>query len=225
MTEEQAIPCPNCGKPIFTEKFCSGCGAANPINYIDESVKVSKSRIIHRKQKRSIPVRIIIIGAVVAISLIMASFYGNSYALDNMQYRAKNVSEFDFTSLTSQVELEACNPTAFPSSFDKFSAVVNYRGGEFARINVDGGQVMPYSASSFEGELKLSAMTVSGLVIALADAIRGVDSPYNENDITLKITTEATILGIAPYTHTQEFTFSEFRQFMSTQQADSYQCS
>ena len=225
LTEEHSMPCPNCGKPILTEKYCSSCGTANPINYIDESVKVSKTRVIPRRGKRQVPVRVIVVGAGVALVVLMAALFASNYALNSMQYRLASVSAFDYTSLTSQVKLEACNPTAFPAGFDRFSAIVDYRRSEFARITIDGGSVMPYQSSTFDGELKLSAQTVSGLIIALADALGGTGSGYDENDISLKMTVDAKVLGIMPYSQTREFTFVEFQQFMSTQQAEHYLCS
>jgi hypothetical protein len=120
--------------------------------------------------------------------------------------------------------LEACNPTAFPASFDKFSAVVNYKQGELGRIEVSGGVVMPYQASAFPGELKLSARTISGVIIALVGALAGNDSPYDENDITLNVNTEAKILGILPYSESRQLTFAEFQQLMNAQQAEGLQC-
>jgi hypothetical protein len=87
-----------------------------------------------------------------------------------------------------------------------------------------GGTVMPYQAATFDGELKLSAQTISGLIVALAGAIGGNDSPYNENDISMIVTVDARILGFFPYAESREFTFSELRQFMSFQQAEQYQC-
>jgi hypothetical protein len=224
LTEEHSMPCPNCGKPILTEKYCSSCGTANPIDYIDESVKVSKTRVARGQVKSQVPIRVILVGAGVALAVLMAALFANNYALSNMQYRLASVSAFDYTSLTSQVKLEACNPTAIPAGFDRFSAIVDYRQSEFARITVVGGSVMPYQSSTFDGDLKLSAQTVSGLIIALADAVGGTDSQYNENDISLKMTLDAKILGIMPYSQTKEFTFAEFQQFMSTQQADQYLC-
>ena len=197
---------------------------ANPINYIDESVRVSKARVVRRNKKRHIPVRAIGTGIGVAVVLIIAGFFGNNYALENMQFKVKSVSGFDFGSLTSQVELEACNPTAFPAGFDRFDAIVYYRGGEFARITVKGGSVMPYQASLYDGSLKLSAQTVNGIVIALADAVSGKDSPYDENEITVKMTTESKILGLMPYSATREFSFAQFQQFMDTQSAEKYMC-
>jgi hypothetical protein len=224
LTEEQAVPCPNCGKPILTEKFCSGCGMANPINYIDESVRVSKSRVVRRTQKRHFPVRAIGTGIGIAAILMVAGFFGNNYALENMQFKVKRVSGFDYGSLTSQVELEACNPTAFPAGFDRFDAIVYYRGGEFARIAVKGGSVMPYQSAPYDGNLKLSAQTVSGIVIALADTVGGKDSPYDENEITIKMTMESKVLGLMPYSQTKEFTFAQFQEFMGTKSADKYLC-
>lgn len=227
MTEDHAIPCPNCGMPIETEKYCASCGTPNPISYIDESVKVSRTKVVRKKEKRQerhSPKRVIVAASVVAIGVLAATFFANSYALSNMQYRVNDVSTFDFSSLTSDIVLEACNPTAFPVAFDRFSAVVNYKQGELGRIEVSGGTVMPYQGSTFPGELKLSAQTISGLIIALAGSLAGNDSPYDENDITLMVTTDARILGIMPYSESKEFTFDEFQQFMSAQQADQYQC-
>jgi hypothetical protein len=212
--------------PIGTEKYCSSCGTPNPINYIDESVKVSRTKVVRKREKRheAKPTRVIAISIVVAIGALVATFFANTYALNNMQYRVNDVSAFDYSSLTSDVVLEACNPTAMPVAFDKFSAVVNYRQGELGRIEVSGGTVMPYQASTFPGELKLSARIISGLIIALAGSLAGNDSPYDENDITLIVTTEAKILGIIPHSESREFTFAEFQQFMSSQQAEQYQC-
>lgn len=232
LTEEQAIPCPNCGQPILTEKFCSSCGTANPIDYIDESVRVSKRRRVDSNRHRNpVPKRVIFLGAGAAVAVLLVSMYGSSYAVNNMQFKIIEVSDFDFASLSSNAKLEACNPTAFPGGFERFDAVVHYRDGEFARLSVEGGPLMPYESSSFDGKLKLSAQTVSGLVIALASAVGGNGNnnedgqiKYNEEDITLTMTVDAKLLGIVPFSQKQEFTFSEFQQFMGAQKSDTYHC-
>jgi hypothetical protein len=180
--------------------------------------------VIRREEKKQAPRRAILVGACVAVAVLLGTAYANAYALNNIQYRVADVSMFDYATLSSEVRLEACNPTPFPAGFDRFSAIVNYKQGEFARIVVAGGTVMPYQSSNFNGDLKLSAQTISGLIIVLADAVGGKDSPYNEDDITLKVTVDANILGIMPYSQTKEFAYAEFKQFMSAQQADRYLC-
>lgn len=231
MTDDEGVPCPSCGSPILTEKFCSSCGAANPIDYIDESVRVSKARVVHQAEERrarvskQIPKKPIMIGAVAAIAILLVNFIGMSYALGSMQFRIREVSGIDLASLSSSVELEACNPTVFPASFDKFNTEVNYRSGQFASMVVDGGYVMPYQSPEFNGKLTLNIQSVNDLVgIALAGALGGRDTVHNENDISLKMTVDAKILGIIPYSQTREFAFAEFQEFMSVQKADEYFC-
>jgi hypothetical protein len=230
LSDEEGVPCPNCGSPILTEKFCASCGAANPIDYIDESVRVSKAKVVHQREERreraskQIPKKPIIVGAVVAIAILLINFIGMSYALGNMQFRIREVSGIDLASLSSSVRLEACNPTVFPASFDRFSTEVNYRSGQFASMTVDGGYVMPYQSSQFDGKLRLNTQSVSGLIFALADALGGKDTPYNENDMSLKMTVDAKILGIIPYSQTRVFALTELQEFMSAQKADEYFC-
>jgi hypothetical protein len=210
--------------PITTEKYCASCGTPNPISYIDESVKVSRTKVIRRKERRHIPKRAIVAGVIVTSAVIMGVYFANLYALNNMQFRIIEVSAFQYSSLSSDIILEACNPTAFPAAFETFSTAVNYQGGELGRMSAIGGTVLPYQAAAFDGKLQLSARTISGLIVALAGAIGGNDSPYDENDITMTVTVDARILGVFPYSESREFTFSELRQFMSIQQTEQYQC-
>jgi len=230
LTEEQAIPCPNCGNPILTEKFCSSCGTANPIDYIDESVRVSKTRRVDPSRPRnSVPKRVIFVGAGAAVAVLLATMYASSYAVSNMQFRIIEVSDFDFKSLSSNVQLEACNPTAFPAGFEEFSAIVYYGDAEFARLAVDGGPLMPNEASSFDGKFQLSAERLSGPLIALASAVGGNDNnnanvTITYSDISLKMTVDSKLLGIVPFSQQQEFTFSEFQRFMDAQKSDTYRC-
>jgi hypothetical protein len=231
LSDEEGVPCPNCGSPILTEKFCASCGAANPIDYIDESVRVSKAKIVHQREERreraskQIPKKPIIVGAVVAIAILLVNFIGMSYALSNMQFRITKVAGFDLASLSSSVQLEACNPTVFPASFDKFSAEMKYRNVLFSSMTIDGGYVLPYQSSEFNGNLRLNTQSVDELVgIALAGALVGRDTPHSVNDMSLKMTVDAKILGIIPYSQTREFAFAEFQEFMSVQKADEYFC-
>jgi hypothetical protein len=60
--------------------------------------------------------------------------------------------------------------------------------------------------------------------VAFANAVAGRDTAYNEGDISMTMTVDAKILGIVPYSQTRDFTFSEFQQAMSLQQAAGYSC-
>jgi hypothetical protein len=221
LTEEYGIPCPNCGKVIHTEKFCAGCGTANPINYIDESVKISRSRALRRQEKRRNNSKALVVGIGVAIAFLVGTILANSYALSSMQFRVSEVSDIDVASMSSAIKLDACNPTAFPAGFDTFSAVISYRQAEFARVSVSGNLVMPYQSSTFDGEMSLTTDTISGLVLALSQPGNG---QYNENEMTVATKVDAKILGIVPYTQTDEYTYAEFQEILDSTQTSQYSC-
>jgi len=221
--DSETVPCPNCGSGLFTEKFCPNCGSANPVNFIDESLRVEPAAVVH-KSRAGRTKRVTVIAAIAVIGITVVSFIANSYALDSLQFRVRDVSDFDFTSLSSKVRMDACNPSAFPTGFDRFNAVIHYRGGDFAHMSVKGGTVMPYQPARFDGKLTMDAQIVSGMIVAFADAVAGQDTAYNEDDISMTMTVEARILGVIPYTQARDFTFSEFRQAMSLQRNTEYSC-
>ncbi len=141
---------------------------------------------------------------VAAIGMIAASYYANSYALNSMPFRVREVTDFDFNTLSSSMQVDACNLTAFPATFDRFEATMNYQRDDFASMPIDGGTVMPYQSTSLDGRPALNANTVSGLIIAFAAAMAGQDTAYNEDNISLTMTVDARVMGIVPYSQTHE---------------------
>jgi hypothetical protein len=141
---------------------------------------------------------------VAAIGMIAASYYANSYALNSMPFRVREVTDFDFNTLSSSMQVDACNLTAFPATFDRFEATMNYQRDDFASMPIDGGTVMPYQSTSLDGRPALNANTVSGLIIAFAAAMAGQDTAYNEDNILLTMTVDARVMGIVPYSQTHE---------------------
>jgi hypothetical protein len=219
--DEQPVTCPSCGQGLNTEKFCPMCGAANPINYIDESLKVERPKDAHRKGNgKKIAVAFVVVAA--ALAIVVAGFFANSYAFSSLQFRISDASDFDYSSLSSTVSVDACNPTAFPASFDRLEAVMHYRGGDFAALSVDGGSVMPYKSSTFAGAMGLTGNSVSGVMVAFPDVIAGTETAYNEEDISLTMTVDGRIMNIVPYSHSRVFTFSEFKAM--SMQGEGYSC-
>jgi hypothetical protein len=143
---------------------------------------------------------------VAAIGMIAASYYANSYALNSMPFRVREVTDFDFNfnTLSSSMQVDACNLTAFPATFDRFEATMNYQRDDFASMPIDGGTVMPYQSTSLDGRPALNANIVSGLIIAFAAAMAGQDTAYNEDNISLTMTVDARVMGIVPYSQTHE---------------------
>jgi hypothetical protein len=214
--DEQPLTCPNCGQGLNTEKFCPMCGAANPINYIDESLKVERPKTVHKGGGKKVVLAFIVVGA--AMALVVAGFFANSYAFSSLQFKIRDASGFDYNSLSSAASVEACNPTAFPASFDRLEAVMHYRGGDFAVLSINGGSVPPYKSSMFAGTMEPAGESVSGLLVAFPDVVAGTDTAYNEEDISLTMTVNGRIMNVVPYSHSSVFSLSEFRE------AGAYSC-
>jgi hypothetical protein len=145
---------------------------------------------------------------VAAIGMIAASYYANSYALNSMPFRVREVTDFDFNTLSSSMQVDACNLTAFPATFDRFEArfeaTMNYQRDDFASMPIDGGTVMPYQSTSLDGRPAVNVNTLSGLIIAFVAAMAGQDTAYNEDNISLTMTVDARVMGIVPYSQTHE---------------------
>jgi hypothetical protein len=221
--DNERIPCPNCNNSLFAEMFCPNCGSANPVNYIDESLRVEPTFVVHKSNGGSAK-RVSVIVVIAVMGIALAIFFANNYALGSLQFHIRNISNFEYASLSSKMQMDVCNPSMFPTGFDKFNAVIHYKGGNFASMSVTGGTVMPYQPARFDGTIKLDGQTVSGLILAFPDAIAGQDIAYSEDDISTTVTVDAKILGVIPYPQTRDFTFSEFRQAMNLHQTAGYQC-
>lgn len=145
---------------------------------------------------------------VAAIGMIAASYYANSYALNSMPFRVREVTDFNFNfnfnTLSSSMHVDACNLTASPATFDRFEATMNYQGDDFASMPIDGGTVMPYQSTGLHGRPAVNANTLSGLIIAFVAAMAGQDTAYNEDNISLRMTVDARVMGIVPYSQTHE---------------------
>jgi len=195
---------------MFTERFCPNCGNPNPIVHIDETLKVEPIWRTGHGIGNARPAAII--ATVATIGILVVSFISSSYSLNGLQFHVNKVSVFDYASLSSAVQINVCNPSVFPTSFDKYNIVIHYRGKDFASMSVNGGMLMPRQTVQFDGKLKLDSQLVSGLIVAFADAVAGRDTAYNTQDISLTTTVDAKLLGVFPYTQTREITFSEFQQ-------------
>ena len=123
-----------------------------------------------------------------------------------MPFRVREVTDFDFhfNTLSSSMHVDACNLTAFPATFDRFEATMNYQGDDFASMPIDGGTVMPHQSTSLDGRPAVNANTQSRLIIAFAAATAGQDTAYNEDNISLTMTVDARVMGIVPYSQTHE---------------------
>lgn len=158
-------------------------------------------------------------GSVAAI--FVAALAVNAYAASNLQFRSAGGENFDFARLSSGVLVDACNPTAFPASFDEYRIDVYYRGDELATLSVSGATIMPNSAERLQGNIDIDGSTTAGLFMqALISAFSGQE-PEEGSQVTAKSTLSSRVLGIIPVSDTKELDLNEEGQ---TPFSEEYSC-
>ncbi len=156
-------------------------------------------------------------GAGVAV-LFIAAFAVNAYAASSLQFRAAGARNFDLATLSSGLIVEACNPTAFPVSFDEYRIDVYYRGDTLATMSLSGTTIMPESSERLTGVVDISSTTAGLFAQALADALSGREP---ESQVTATSTLSSRVLGIIPVSDTKELDLDQQGQ---TPFSEEYSC-
>ncbi len=152
-------------------------------------------------------------GGIVAIFVV--ALVVNYYAVSNLQFRAQegDSGDFDFTKFSASALIDACNPTAFPASFERYTVDVYYRDENFATMMIDGATIMPNDSETLHGTVDINGEMIAGLLLqGLADAFSGESEQqpaFGEEDITATATLETKLLGIIPISQTEEIDLSD----------------
>lgn len=223
---DPSIFCAKCGKELFGENFCPVCGTPNAKKSINDIPPIPASPSPNNfgrnennsnsspNRNRKFVYAGIGAGAVVALFAVSIGF--NYYALSNLQFRGNAAEDFDFATLSVDMKMDVCNPTAIPASFDKFTLLMNYKDKEFATMTIKGKTIPSYQTTTLDGRLSMNAEMVAGLFMqALADGFSGNEGPsFSEDDMTVVTTIDTKALGFIPMSDSKSFTMSEFQEQM-----------
>lgn len=163
-------------------------------------------------------VAVIAAGAGIAV-LFIAAFTVNAYAASSLQFRAAGGRDFDLSTLSSGLLIEACNPSSLPVSFDEYRIDVYYQEDQLATMSVSGKTIMPNTAERLTGTVDISGSATAGLFAqAFSDALSGREP---ESQVTAKSTLSSRVLGIIPVSDTKELDLNQEGQ---TPFSEEYSC-
>jgi hypothetical protein len=151
--------------------------------------------------------------AAILVGLTIMSFY----ALTQLQLTPKSVGNLDFKTLSMDVQLDACNPTSYPASFDKVVLLVYYQSEEFMTVTLKGSTIMPNQAITLNGKLDISEDLDYWKVY-------NIFSSFNESDLSLKATLITNIVGFVPFSQSKEFNYTDFREMLLSPNLTQYSC-
>ncbi len=168
--------------------------------------------------------RIVIAGIaaiiVVAIAVIAVLQY---YALSNLQqiqFSPRSLGNFDFEAYTLDMQIDACNPTEFPTGFDQIRFQLDNRSKEFASLTLQGDTLMPKEAVTLNGQLRINAESVEHFWWK----VYNIYTSFNPDNLSLKVTLETRILGLIPVSVDRDFNYDEFVALLVSPQATQFSC-
>ncbi|AFS80035.1 hypothetical protein NKOR_00585 [Candidatus Nitrosopumilus koreensis AR1] len=142
-------------------------------------------------------------GSIVAILGIFIALDANSAS--QLQFTAVENEDFDFMSLSMDSTYAVCNPTGFPTSFDKIYAQLYYKNDEVADFTIWGSSIPAGKAVDVDGRIDINAQTVLQMFLgAFAGAFAGQTQEFDEEDVTIILKVEKSLLGFIPYTYEKQ---------------------
>jgi len=132
-------------------------------------------------------------------------------AVSNLQIRPNAAEQLDFADLSINVGMSVCNPTFMPTSFDKISAEFFYKSARIGTFTVFGDTVLP-GPNDVIGRLNIHG---KNMLEVMLDAMSksSTSQTFDENDLSLTIKFEKSILGSTPFSFEQSYRGPEFTAF------------
>lgn len=157
------------------------------------------------------------IGGGIAVAVLVALTITSFYALTQLQLTPRSVGNLDFKTLSMDVQLDACNPTSLPTSFDKVELVLYWQSEEFLTVTLKGSTIMPNQEVTLNGKLDISEDLDYWKVY-------NIFSSLNESDLSLKATLVTNVMGFIPFSQSKEFNYAEFRELLLSPNVTQYSC-
>ena len=169
------------------------------------------------------------IGGVVVVVVIIMQYYALN-GLQELQFSPRSVGNFDKTTLSLDIQIDACNPTQFPTGFDKMLFELdnlhndNYNVPvmkQFATMILQGDTLMPMQATTLRGKIQINTETIP--LENWWNAYKSFTS-LNPDSIILNVTLETKAFGFVPVSVNKDFTYYEFVALLVAPRAMEFSC-
>ena len=160
-------------------------------------------------------------GIAIAASIIIAGFVGfsfwNAFASEQIQIRGIEPGYFSFFDLINNEIILACNPSSLPVNIENISISLEYNEETIGAVNFPDVNLSPNSESQIQGNLETQEFKQMQYLTLHFDGIYDgvVPARIHLDSIMVKITTNTPILGVIPYSSTQEFPIFTFWDYMN----------
>ncbi len=166
---------------------------------------------------------------VAVVILVVMQYYALSN-LQEVQFSPRSVGNFDKNTLSLDVQIDACNPTQFPTGFDRIVFELSNLHSdnknppemkEFATMILQGNTLIPMQATTLHGKININTETIP--LENWWNAYKSFTS-LNTDDVTLKVTVETKVFGFVPLSVNKAFNYEEFVALLVAPRATQFSC-
>ncbi len=161
----------------------------------------------------------IITAIAIVIIIIPFAYAGLSIVgVGQLEYRWDNPGEFTFFTMLNQGEMEFCNTIPFWITFQKFEITTFYQSDILGSFIVQPLTINPYSSVVQEGIFSSEEISESQHIFMTFDFMfNGGNIRLDPNQFIILITADTPILGIIPYSSTNQMSGFEFDKMMNAE--------
>jgi len=157
----------------------------------------------------------------IAIIVIVTPFAYSGLSIvgvQQLEYRWDNPGEFTFFTMLNQGEMEFCNAIPFWITFQKFEISTFYQSEHLGSFVVQPLTINPYSSVVQEGIFSSEEISESQHIFMTFDFMfNGGNIRLDPNQFIILITADTPILGIIPYSSTNQMSGFEFDKMMNAE--------
>ena len=164
---------------------------------------------------------ITIAASIIIVGVVGFSFL-NAFASKQIEVRGIEPGYFSFFDLTNNEIILACNPSSIPMNIKNISISLEYNDENIGAVNFPDVNLEPNSVSQIQGYLQTDEFKQMQYLTLHFDGMYDgvVPARIHLDGILVKVTTSTPILGVIPYSSTQEFPILSFWEYMN----DSHSC-
>lgn len=160
---------------------------------------------------------IIVIVSIIVIAGTVSYSSLSIFTANDLQFRWHRADSFDLFSLMIGGNLLVCNNSDYPTTFRSYTLDLVYGDEELGRFTADGAALSPHTSTMVTGKFSTDDKQVANILLASLDtAISGSEQAARINPENMEVTAtlETTIIGLVPFTTTQQYSGPEFVEMM-----------
>ena len=161
---------------------------------------------------------IISLVAIIIITIPIVYSISNVVGAQQLEYRWDNPGEFSFFTMLNGGGIEFCNTVPFWMDLQKFEVSTFYQSEHLGSFTVNPLIINPYSSTIEEGVFKSKEILEAQHIFMIFDfEFNGGNIRLDPNQFIISINTETPILGIIPYSNTNQISGFEFDKIMNSE--------